>query len=173
MRPQVLVLNLLALLGLCGRPESGFGLELRVGKAWFEKGDYLLEPGAEIVLENARHQSLRLELSGRRFGRFTETSGILSVNFPFTVLPWKSVYTSYGISLLDQYTAYNSPSGKDESEHSINLGVNLGLGWRVIETGQWSADLEWNSHIFAAGLAFIYLTTARKTNFTLAVGYEL
>lgn len=148
-------------------------LELRAGQSWFEQGDFLLHPGVQLSLENEARQSLRLEFTGRKFGYFTETTSILSLNFPYDILPWKSVYTSYGLSVMDEYTGYDSPTGKDESIHSMNLGLNLGIGWKVFEYKAFNARLEWNSHLFAAGLAFLYMTTARKSVLTAAIGYEL
>ena len=148
-------------------------LELRAGQSWFEQGDYLLHPGVQLTLENPEGQSLRFEFTGRTFAGFTEATGILSLNFPFKILPWDFIYTSYGISLMDEYTAYNSPHGRDNAIHAMNLGVNLGIGWQAWKHDRWNARLEWNSHLFAAGLAFVYMTTARKTVFTAAVGYDL
>ncbi|MBC7531803.1 MAG: hypothetical protein H7318_09510 [Oligoflexus sp.] len=173
MRLRFLAVNalVLALVSLWSKPVKA--LELRAGQSWFEQGDYLLEPGITLGAEDAEHRSVRFEFTGKTFGNFTQATGILSLNLPFKIFPWESVYTSYGLSLMDEYTAYNSPHGKDESIHSMNLGLNLGLGWKVWQGENWSAQLEWNSHIFAAGLAFIFMTTARKTVFTAAVGYEL
>jgi hypothetical protein len=148
-------------------------LELRAGQSWFEQGDFLLHPGVQLSLENEARQSIRFEFTGRKFGHFTEMTSILSLNFPYDILPWEAVYTTYGLSLMDEYTGYDSPTGKDESIHSMNLGANLGLGWKVIEYKGFNARLEWNSHIFAAGLAFVYMTTARKSVLTAAIGYEL
>ncbi|MBC7660008.1 MAG: hypothetical protein H7249_09895 [Chitinophagaceae bacterium] len=149
-------------------------IELHAGQSWFEQGDYLLEPGISIAAESDAQQSVRLDFTGRTFGGFTQATGILSLNLPYKVLPWDFVYTTYGLSLMDQYTGYKSPNpGKDESIHSWNVGLNLGIGWQIFKADHWDARLEWNSHIFAAGLAFIYMTTARKTVFTAAIGYEL
>ena len=173
MRLRSLPVHAIVLAFICFWSKSAKALGFRAGQSWFEQGDYLLEPGIELAVEDAEHRSLRFEFTGKTFGNFTQATGILSLNLPFEIFPWKSVYTSYGLSLMDEYTAYNSPYGHDESIHALNLGLNLGLGWKVWQGDHWNARLEWNSHIFAAGLAFLYMTTARKTVFTAAVGCDL
>ncbi len=173
MRLRDLATNLCVLILACLWATPSKALGLRAGQSWFEQGDYLLEPGASLTLENELHRSVRLDFSGKTFANFTQATAILSLNLPFEIFPWESVYTSYGFSLMDEYTAYDSPSGKDDQLHAFNLGLNLGLGWKVWQGDNWSARLEWNSHIFAAGLAFVFMTTARKSVFTAAVGYDL
>lgn len=173
MRLRLLALNVLLLNLSVLWAKSAKALEFRAGQSWFEQGDYLLQPGVQLTIANQDRQSLCLEFSGRTFGGFTQATGILSLNFPYDLSPWDALYTTYGISLMDEYTAYDSPQGKDASIHAMNLGLNLGIGWKVWEGHGWNARLEWNSHIFAAGLAFIYMTTARKTVFTAALGYDL
>lgn len=155
------------------KAKDASALELRVGQSWFEQGDYLLHPGVQATLSTQDKKSLRVEFFGRTFGRFTEATGLLSLNLPFTILPWEFVYTSYGLTLMDEYTAYRSPSGEDESIHAFNFGVNLGIGTKLIYTKDWALRAEWNSHIFAAGLAAIFMTTARKSVFSLSLGYDL
>jgi len=173
MRCHVLVGTFIAVVLLMSRTEESFATELRAARGWFEQGDFILAQGLQLAVINDNKQSVRFEFTGRTFGGFTEATGIVSANLPYQVLPWTSVTTTYGLSFMDEYTAYDSPHGKDEALHSLNLGINLGLAWTVIETGRWNATLEWNSHIFAAGVAFLYLTTARKTNFSAGVGYRL
>lgn len=164
---------ILALLFLLFPGQARAAYELRAGQSWFEQGDYLLHPGIQITAATPDNKSLRFEFTGRTFGRFTEMTSLLSLNFPYEVLPWPSVYTTYGVSVMDEYTAYDSPSGRDETIHAFNAGLNLGIGYKLYETGNFKARLEWNSHIFAAGLAFLFMTTARKTVFSASVGYEI
>ncbi|RZA21051.1 MAG: hypothetical protein EOP10_17260 [Proteobacteria bacterium] len=166
---QVLVLLLSGSL----TPSVAKAFEIRAGQSWIEQGDYLLHPGVQLTAATKDNKSLRFEFSGRTFGRFTQSTSILSLNLPYEVLPWKEVYTTYGFSLMDEYTAYNSKQGEDESIHAFNAGLNLGIGYKIYDHGGFNARLEWNSHIFAAGLAFIFMTTARKTVFSATVGYEL
>jgi hypothetical protein len=164
--------TLVTLIG-CLLPHPAMAFELRAGQSWFEQGDYLLHPGIQVTAATDDNTSLRFEFTGRTFGRFTESTSILSLNLPYEVLPWKSVYTTYGFSLMDEYTGYNSPRGRNESIHAFNAGLNLGIGYKLYEQGRFNARFEWNSHIFAAGLAFIFMTTARKTVFSATVGYDL
>lgn len=168
---SVLSLPLVLMLGL--RSGAALAYEIRAGQSWFEQGDYLLHPGVQITAATRDNTSLRFEFTGRTFGRFTQTTSILSLNLPYKVLPWEDVYTTYGFSLMDEYTGYRSPRGEDESIHAFNAGLNLGIGYKLIDSKTWKARIEWNSHIFAAGLAALFMTTARKSVFSASVGYEL
>ena len=152
---------------------EAMAFEIRAGQSWLEQGDYLLHPGVQISVATEDQRSLRFEFTGRTFGRFTQSTSVLSLNLPYQVLPWKAVYTTYGFSLMDEYTAYRSPRGSDESIHAFNAGVNLGIGYQIIENSTWSARIEWNSHLFAAGLAALFMTTARKSVFSATLGYEI
>lgn len=171
--PSLSPLKALLVSGLLVCPSPGFAYEVRAGQSWFEQGDYLLHPGVQATVATPDNKSLRFEFTGRTFGRFTETTSILSLNLPYEVLPWKDVYTTYGFSLMDEYTAYDSPRGQDESIHAFNAGLNLGIGYKILDSKQWDVRVEWNSHIFAAGLAALFMTTARKTVFSATVGYEI
>ncbi len=148
-------------------------LELRYGQSYIEQGDFLLHPGVQLSLIDASDRHYRLDFYGRRFGSFTEANGILGFDQNLDIFPWEDLIAVYGISVMDQYTARDSGPSKSSSKHSFNVGVNLGLHYKIYTYEKWSANVGWDSHIFAAGLAFILLTTARKSVFNFSVGYNL
>lgn len=145
---------------------------VRIGQSFIEQGDFLLAPGAQVALDMGKSR-LRIDFSGREFGPFVEATAIASYDLELKVIPWDRVTTRYGFSIMDEYTAFNNPRGEDEEIHSFNAGANFGIGLTLYQGKDWDAALEWNSHIFAAGFAFLFLTTARKSVFTLSAGYDL
>jgi hypothetical protein len=146
---------------------------LRYGPSYIEQGDFILHPGVQLALWKNEEHRFRFDFYGRRFGPFLEATAIVGADKFLRIFPWQELVTVYGFSVMDEYTAVNRPQGEDEAAHALNLGLNLGLSWRLLQHEAWDVRAEWNAHIFAAGLAFIVLTTARKSVFTLSVGYTL
>lgn len=164
----------IALLGwLLLQAGSAAAWTLQYGQSYIEEGDFLVQPGVQLGLIDAERRHYRLDFYGRRFGAFTQATAIIGVDEELAVFPWPELKALYGVSLMDQYTARDSRFEARKELHSFNLGVNLGLRWRFYTYEQWNLEAAWNSHIFAAGFAFILLTTARKSVFTLAAGYQL
>ncbi len=60
----------------------------------------------------------------------------------------------------------------DRSENNFNIGgvVGLNLG---IPTGKLLFETSWNSHIFPAGIAGIFLASGRKQTLSVTVGMRL
>lgn len=162
----------LCVAALLGSSIAEAAYNVRIGQSYMEQGDYLLHPGAQVAVDMGKRR-LRLDFSGREFGPFIEATAIVSYDLELKIIPWERVTTHYGFSIMDEYTGFNNPHGEDEEIHSFNAGANFGLGVKLYEGKNWDAALEWNSHIFAAGFAFIFLTTARKSIFTLSAGYDL
>ena len=162
----------LCLVSLLGPGIAEGAYNVRFGESFIEQGDYLLAPGVQVALDTGKRR-YRFDFTGREFGPFLQATAIASYDLELKLVPWERVTTHYGFSLMDEYTAFDDPHGKKEDIHSFNAGLNLGLGVKVYEGDRWNVMLDWNSHIFAAGLAFIFLTTARKTVFTLSAGYDL
>lgn len=148
-------------------------LELRYGQTYTEQGDYLLHPGIKLALKDDRGRQFRADLYGRRFGAFTEATLILGMDEELKVFPWDDLTLLYGFSVMDQYTQRDSGMRPKSEVHSLNLGVNIGLHYQVYRYENWTLHTGWDSHLFAAGFAFLLLTTARKSIFTLAAGYTL
>ncbi len=165
-----------ALLGLgllLAVPSQAGAWTLQYGQSYIEQGDFLVQPGIQLGLLDAKDRRYRFDFYGRRFGSFTEATAIVGFDETLKIFPWPELKALYGLSLMDQYIQRDSPLAPKKEIHSFNLGVNLGLDWRLLSYDQWTLDAGWNSHIFAAGFAFLLLTTARKSIFTLSVGYTL
>ena len=154
-------------------PSQAGAWTLQYGQSYIEQGDFLVQPGVQLGLRDNKDRRYRFDFYGRRFGSFTEATAILGFDEALKIFPWPELQATYGVSFMDQYTARDSTLAAKKEIHSLNLGVNLGLDWRILTVDQWTLDAAWNSHLFAAGFAFILLTTARKSIFTLGVGYTL
>ncbi len=162
----------IALVGILG-PDAEAQIRLQAGESMLEQGDFLLAPGVQLSLGLADGSRYRLDFSGRRFGSFLESTTMISRDETLKIFPWPEVSARYGVTLLDAYTSYKPQQGKAEEVHDFNLGLSLGLGYRLWQGQDWAINAEWNSQIFAAGFAFLVLTTARKTVFTLGAEVSL
>lgn len=146
---------------------------LQAGESVLEQGDFLLHPGVQLGLGLSDGSRYRVDFTGRRFGSFLETTTMISRDEIFKIFPWPQLTARYGVTVLDAYTAYDPPGGPKKSVHDINIGLCLGLGYMIWSDDRWRVNAEWNSQIYAAGFAFLYLTTARKSVFTLGAEVAL
>lgn len=149
------------------------GVWLQAGESVMEQGDFLLHPGIQLSLGLDDGTRYRLDFTGRRFGSFLETTTMISRDEIIKIFPWPELTARYGVTIMDAYTAYDPPEGAKESVHDFNLGLSLGLAYTLWSEESWRVNAEWNSQIYAAGFAFLFLTTARKSIFTLGAGVAL
>lgn len=150
-----------------------YGYELRYGQSYTEQGDYLLHPGIRLALLDDKARQYRFDFYGRRFGSFTEATLILGMDEELAIFPWENLVAVYGFSVMDQYTKRDTVSRPSKDVHSLNLGANIGLHYKIYSYDRWTLNAGWDSHLFAAGFAFLLLTTARKSVFSLSAGYTL
>lgn len=154
-------------------PSALSAVWVQAGESVMEQGDFILHPGLALGLGLDSGVRYRLDFTGRRFGSFLETNTMISRDQLIKIFPWPQVSARYGVTIMDAYTAYSPPGGPKEDVHDYNIGLCLGLGYMIWDQGDWRVNAEWNSQIYAAGLAFIYLTTARKSVFTLGAEVAL
>lgn len=168
---QVLVLSLLAVElapeGLAAETRLGFG------QGFIEGGDFVLHPAVQANLELPSTTRFRLNFSGRRYGSFLETTSLVTWEESLELFPWEQLKARLGVSFLDQYIAYDPPGAPSEQSHDLNLGLALGLDWEIYSYDRYHLKAEWNAHLFAAGFAFLVLTTARKSTMTIGVEASL
>jgi hypothetical protein len=138
-----------------------------------EQGDFLLHPGVQLGLRLGDGIRYRLDFTGRRFGSFLETITMLSRDELLDIFPWPALSARYGVTIMDAYTSYDPPGESRKSVHDWNIGLSLGLGYTIWSDDRWRINAEWNSQIYAAGFAFLFLTTARKSIFTLGAEVAL
>jgi hypothetical protein len=149
------------------------GVWLQAGESFMEQGDFLLHPGVQLGLGLDDGTRYRLDFTGRRFGSFLETTTMVSRDEILKIFPWPELTARYGVTILDAYTAYDPPGEPKKSVHDVNVGLCLGLGYTIWDADRWRVNAEWNSQIYAAGFAFLFLTTARKSIFTLGAEVAL
>jgi len=148
-------------------------IAVQAGESLIEQGDFILHPGIQLGLSLADGSRYRLDFTGRRFGSFLETTTMITRDEIFPIFPWPELTARYGVTLMDAYIAYDPPNGPKETAHEFNIGLSLGLGYTLWQHEDWKVKAEWNSQIFAAGFAFLVLTTARKSIFTLGAEVTL
>ncbi len=143
---------------------------IHMARTVMESGDYIYHPGVQLAWSQPS-QRVRLDVQGQSFGAYRRIKALLGWDYALELLPWSEVQTYVGVSLLDQYTAYHPAQGASSQEHDLNLGLNLGWAWNLYHYERWTLRATWDSHLFAAGLAFVLLTTAREN--VLGLGVEM
>ena len=61
----------------------------------------------------------------------------------------------------------------NQSETSYNAGLHLGLRYQIFKIDKFFASVNWESHLFPAGFAFIFLATGRRHVVSLSAGVEI
>ncbi|HYX35903.1 MAG TPA: hypothetical protein VE954_22615 [Oligoflexus sp.] len=149
------------------------GVWLQAGESVMEQGDFLLHPGIQLGLGLDDGTRYRVDFTGRRFGSFLEMTTMLSRDEILKIFPWPELTARYGVTVMDAYTSYDPPGEPKTSVHDVNIGLCLGLAYTLWSEDRWRVNAEWNSQIYAAGFAFLFLTTARKSIFTLGAEVAL
>lgn len=171
MFPRTLVRGLM--LWIVSGASAHAGVWLQAGESVMEQGDFLLHPAVQLGLGLDDGTRYRLDFTGRRFGSFLETTTMLSRDELIKIFPWPELKARFGVTIMDAYTSYDPPGGSKESVHDVNVGLCLGIGYTIWSEEKWRVNAEWNSQIYAAGFAFLFLTTARKSIFTLGAEVAL
>lgn len=171
MFPRTLVRGLM--LWMISATWAHAGVWLQAGESVMEQGDFLLHPAVQLGLGLDDGTRYRLDFTGRRFGSFLETTTMLSRDELIKIFPWPELTARFGVTIMDAYTSYDPPGEPKESVHDVNIGLCLGIGYTIWSEDRWRVNAEWNSQIYAAGFAFLFLTTARKSIFTLGAEVAL
>lgn len=161
------------LLSILSPAPANASVWLQAGESMMEQGDFLLHPGIQLGLGFNDGTRYRLDFTGRRFGSFLEMTTMVSRDEIFEIFPWPELTARYGVTIMDAYTSYDPPLERKTSVHDVNIGICLGLAYTLYREERWRVNAEWNSQIYAAGFAFLFLTTARKSIFTLGAEVAL
>jgi hypothetical protein len=171
MFPRALVRGLM--LWIVSGASGQAGVWLQAGESVMEQGDYLLHPAIQLGLGLEDGTRYRLDFTGRRFGSFLEMTTMISRDEVIKIFPWPGLTARFGVTIMDAYTAYDPPGEPKQSVHDVNVGLCLGIGYTIWSEDRWRINAEWNSQLYAAGFAFLLLTTARKSIFTLGAEVAL
>ncbi len=152
-----------------------------LGIAGVSGGDDHADPA--LLMRAALGSSLfgQALLYGADFGPVSARTVLLSGGIHTSLKGFERVQTQFGLTLMDEYIGIYSSDrkradGTDQpkiSEHNFNVGGMLGLRVNVIQKSHYTASIGWESHLFLAGTAGIYLVMGIKQAWYAAVGVSI
>lgn len=150
-------------------------IEMEAGVGALEEGDDRGRGAAIVHLGFNGDWVGRFYLWGRNYGPVNETSGIISFSKQTSVFGSKALSASIGGSAMAEQTvlSYKDAPGENSDYTSTNVGLALGLRYKIISGKTFSLSASWDSHIFAASEAVILLVTGRKQIIGLTAGVAL
>ena len=163
---------LIAAMSLLIIPTVGRSFELSTGAGALDEGDDHTRAAAMLHVKFDNSWMARSYLWGRSYGPVTETSGIISAGKQGPIFGSKSLTAAVGLSVMAENTSisYKDNPKDDSSFTSTNLGLLLGLNYTIFSTRLIKVSASWDSHLFAASDAIIFLVTGRKQIVGLTAG---
>lgn len=137
-----------------------------------EQGDDRGTGIAGITLTMPKKVSFGLYTLGYRQPPVSQTHFISHVSYPFSLDGYNILSAQIGISFAHSLTSI-SRSENSTSENASNLGAHFGLEASIPLTKNLHLKGGWHSFVYHAGLASIFLVSARKQALTLGLGASL
>ena len=163
------------LVGCIISPTPARAFDLASGLGFVEEGDDRAQTVALLHMGLQNQWYSRFYLWGRSFGPVRETNGIVAIGRQASVFSSKSLFASAGLSLMANETkiTFKDYPEDNSSYTNTNVGLILGLRYELFSTKRVSVAASWDSHIYAAGTAAIFLVTGRKQILGLTAGIML
>jgi hypothetical protein len=155
-------------------PSTGQSSEILTGFSAIEEGDQRFRPAVTVRVAEISGYGGQTWLYGSR-SRYVEENKVIVSGFKsLSLFGTRVMRADLGFSLLfdRQIVKYFSPEGQRPEEDNFNAGGYFALGWRL-PGKKLVFQLNWESHLFLAGLAGLYLATGRNQGLTCAIGMQL
>lgn len=152
-----------------------------LGVAGVSGGDDHADPAALMRVAIGSSLYGQMLLYGADFGPVSARTFLISGGIHTSLKGFDRVQTQFGLTLMDEYIGiYNSTRKRADntdqpkvSEHNFNIGGMLGLRLNLMQKSRYTATLGWESHLFLAGSAAIYLVTGVKQAWYASVGVSI
>lgn len=168
---RLLATAALSLAFVAALTHSACAAEFGTGLVGVEDGDDRFRPAAVLHFATAGGFISRAYVYGRDYGPVRERDYILSLGKRF-YLPNKSWQAHVSAAVLNDTTEIHYSDNPEDNTRftSTNFGMAFGLHWIFLETKTLQMRATWDSHVFPAGAAIIYLANARKSTLGLTAG---
>lgn len=169
--------SLLVLLALvCGHGRTAHAeTSLGVGLGAVEEGDDRLRPSLIGELAVTRIGA-RLTQYGTRYSLVSQQTSLVSMFYTdaFSQAGWKFLNFEVGLWGLRETTKIKATAvSAARTEVLSSGGVLLGLSARILDAGLFYSSVNWSSHLYLPGTAFILLSTGRRQVLSLTAGVQL
>jgi hypothetical protein len=114
----------------------------------------------------------RFYLWGRTYGPVTERDGILTISKRTDIFGLKTLHASVGFSAMAERTSitYSDHPSENSTFTATNFGAVFGLHYDLYTGKSVNISASWDSNVFAAGQAIIFLVTGRKEILGITAG---
>jgi hypothetical protein len=161
------------LLHLLFPPIISASSSLGIGLAAVEEGDDRQRPAALVQGLIDDDWGFKVLYYGRVQEPVTQDTYLLTGTRRFELFGSKSWYGEWGLAILHETSRITRPRDSllKTATHSSNLGLKFGLGWQL--QSKLILGFDWGTALFPAGWGGILLSTSRKQNLSLVVGWTL
>ena len=154
---------------------------LEMGLAGVSGGDDHADPAALVRFTSDAQVFVQGLLFGADFGPVSMRTGLVSLGLTAPVKGLERLRVYSGLTLMDEYVnIYSSDRTRSDNttqpkvnEHNYNLGALLGVRAPLYVKSRFSANVGWESHLFIAGSAGLFLVLGVKQSWSLTVGMTL
>ena len=152
---------------------AALAVQVAAGVSTVDDGDDRLRPALLGHLGIGQAFYARYFYYGRKFATVTEKTHLGSLNYRFPVFgtAW---FGGVGLAQLAESTRIKDNTGVEEDidETNYNTGIALGFFWSP-PIKPVMVTVGWESHLFPAGEAGIFLSTGRKETLSVALGFQM
>ena len=159
-----------------GVSELSFAHELHLGMTAADESDDRLRPGLTFGFNYDESIISQIYLLSRSLGPVSESTQAIAVAKPFPIFNAKGpLIAAIGGTFIRENTSVKaSTDGTDSSDavddSSYNLGLFTKVELKLVTLAPVIFHVSWDSHLFLAGQAGLFLATGRKQFFSLSAG---
>jgi hypothetical protein len=161
--------------------EHAYAHNLELGLAGVSGGDDHADPAALVRFTSDAHVFMQGLLYGADFGPVSMRTGLVSFGLTAPVKGLERLRIYSGLTFMDEYVSiYSGERSRSDNttqpkinEHNYNLGALLGVRAPIYVKSRFSANIGWESHLFIAGSAGLFLVLGVKQSWSLTAGMTL
>lgn len=151
-------------------------IEIGVGLATLEEGDDRLRGALAFQLGWNKIYASRLYFASREMGPIKDQTLILAGMRRWSIFKSPYLRAEVGPVLMNEsyQITYDKESDEnfDRQENNFNIGGLVGLSLSL-PSNRLLFELAWQSHIFPAGIAGLFLASGRKQDISMILGIKL
>lgn len=117
----------------------------------------------------------RMLYYGRTLGPLKETTMAFAVGRRYSIFKGGNLVGNIGMSVLHEETKLTFPENPDQNMTSAqwNFGAIAGVYYELMKIKPFYFNIGFESHVYLAGEAGIFLAVARKQYISIAAGMSL
>lgn len=141
------------------------------GFANIDQGDDLLRPAIFGLVRFDNDVYFHTYLFGREIGNVREQTIVATGGKFFNILSNGAIQGSWGVSLMQEDIKLIGESQTHSERFHYNMGFRIGM--RALISKKPITYLAWESHLYPAGSATLFLVTGRQQLLSFGVGWTI